>query len=175
MNQQLQKLTGVWQKQILKVERVHNPVAWSAYFARRKHLAAIDRNKDHGYNEVWMKHGTGSTDPMKLCECEVGLDFRYCQSGYFGRAAYTAENTCYSDNGYQYNNGDGTSSMILCRVAAGTIWDRRYEAGVTQSLTNPPPGYDSIRGDVDTAQGHYAIMVYSMDQAYPAYLVTYKS
>ncbi len=36
----------------------------------------------------------------------------------------------------------------------------------------PPAGYDSVRGEVSA--GRKAVMVYQPDQAYPAYLITYK-
>jgi O-acetyl-ADP-ribose deacetylase (regulator of RNase III) len=163
-------------KRLVKIQRVQNPSAWAAYFYRIRLLA--DRNKETTMqsesvfvraNEYWMKHGTRTTPTDVIARGEQGIDYRHCEGGMFGRAAYTAEDSAYSDS-YRHNLGDGNAHMFLVRVAAGRIFD-----GVSSQCRNfikPPEGYDSVRGEVSA--GQKAIMVYQTDSTYPAYLITYK-
>jgi hypothetical protein len=151
---------------VLSVERVQNPMAYASYDREKKVIAAKPRNNGNP-NELWMKHGTRQTDPVAIISCEDGLDFRYCDSGYFGRATYLAEDAAYSDGGYQYKASPTAHKMLLVRVAAGTIFESQRDG----SLKKPPDGYDSVRGDV--APGNMAVMVYRVSQCYPAYLITY--
>jgi hypothetical protein len=152
---------------VLKVERVQNPMAYASYDKEKKVIAAKDRNKGNP-NELWMKHGTNTTDPVAIISGEVGLDFRYSAIGFFGRATYLAEDAAYSARHFAYKESPTAHKMLLVRVAAGTIFVSQQQ---DRSLNHPPSGYDSVRGDV--AAGERAVMVYNVSQCYPAYLITY--
>jgi O-acetyl-ADP-ribose deacetylase (regulator of RNase III) len=152
---------------VLKVERVQNPMAYASYDKEKKVIAAKDRNKGNP-NELWMKHGTNTTDPVAIISGEVGLDFRYSAIGFFGRATYLAEDAAYSARHFAYKESPTAHKMLLVRVAAGTIFVSQQ---LDRSLNHPPSGHDSVRGDV--AAGESAVMVYNVSQCYPAYLITY--
>ncbi|RYE85294.1 MAG: hypothetical protein EOO65_00690, partial [Methanosarcinales archaeon] len=163
---------GTWRKSIVSIHRIENPVAYSNYHHRRKYIANLERNKGNA-NELWLKHGTGKTDTEMVCKCEVGLDFRYSERGMFGRGSYSAEDACYCDDrGYRHMLPDGTAQLLLVRVAAGTIKAMDYSTQ-SRTLISEPEGYDAVRGDVVPPSGQHAVIVYRMDQAYPAYLITY--
>ncbi|RYH31394.1 NYN domain-containing protein [archaeon] len=164
-------------KNIARIQRVQNPSAWAAYYNRVKLLAAKNttRGADESVfakaNEHWMKHGTRTMDPTIIAKGDSGLDYRYCDAGLFGRAAYTADDAQYSDS-YRYTLPDGKAQMFLVRVAAGNIFEVSVRTEAHKGLRTPPEGHHSIRGPV--TETHKAIMVYQTDQAYPAYLITYE-
>jgi len=77
--------------------------------------------------------GTTSTDPLLIANGEQGLDSRYCNNGYYGIAAYTAEDAVYSHQ-YRYNvpDGSGSMQMFLVRVAAGTVHEVPLTGNINQ-------------------------------------------
>jgi len=161
-----------FKRTIVKVERVVNFVGFAAYHRRCLTIASIERNKEKGANEIWLKHGTGVTVPHLICRGEGGLDFKYCESGMFGRAAYTAEDAVYSDSGYRHNLSGNQAQIILARAAVGSVKDDFPYGPDSRSLKEAPPGFDSVRGKV-MEPDFFAVMLYNIDQGYPAYLVTY--
>ena len=150
---------------VLSVERVQNPMAYASYDKWKKVIAAKGRNNGNP-NELWMKHGTRLSDPVAIISGEEGLDFRYCDSGMFGRGTYLAEDAAYSARGYAYKKSSTAHQMLLVRVAAGTIFESQ-----PHGHRHPPSGYDSVRGVVAT--DNKAVIVYNVSQVYPAYLITY--
>ena len=171
---------GGFIKEIEKIQLVQNYLAYEAFYNKSKLLsnrnksAPADATMEERANQRWMKHATGITDPDVIARCPEGLDFRYCREGMFGIAAYTAELSEYSHlKEYRHELADGIhAQMFLVRVTAGRIfeveaYDEKYKKDV-----KPPEGFDSVRGPV---RGDFkALMVYNTDQAYPAYLITYK-
>jgi hypothetical protein len=143
-------------------------MAYASYDKEKKVIAAKGRNNGNP-NELWMKHGTRTTDPVAIISGEVGLDCRYGASGIYGRGTYLAEDAAYSARGYAYKESPTAHKMLLVRVAAGTIFDSQPP---NQSLVTAPSGHDSVRGAVST--DHKCIIVYNVSQCYPAYLITYK-
>jgi len=153
---------------VLRIERVQNPLAWSAYFRKRAAVAAIDRNAGDA-GELYLKHGTRGTDPRQIAQSEVGLDFRYSTAGFFGRASYLAEDAKYSSDGYSYADAAG-SQLFLVQAAVGT--PKELALARDGSLIKPPDGFDCVHGNVKP--NHDAYMLYDINQAYCSYLVTYK-
>jgi hypothetical protein len=121
-----------------------------------------------------MFHGTRETNPEIVYSGEQGLDCRHSGSGYFGIAAYSAEDALYSDS-YRYNDpsSNGLAQMFLVRVAAGNICEVDKREDSHRLIVKPPAGFDSVRGCV-REPNFMAIMVYQPDSAYPAYLLTYE-
>ena len=171
---------GGFTKMVERIQRVQNNSAYEAFYNKSKLLsirnksAPADATMEERANQRWMKHATGTTDPDVIARCLEGLDFRYCRGGMFGNAAYTSERSEYSHlKEYRHELADGIhAQMFLVRVTAGRIfeveaYDEKYKKDV-----KPPEGFDSVRGPV---RGDFkALMVYNTDQAYPAYLITYK-
>jgi O-acetyl-ADP-ribose deacetylase (regulator of RNase III) len=171
---------GVFHKDVVKIERVQNPVLWDAYYNHCKHLASkAGSNVDSSSslfkkaNEHWTKHGTSKTDPKVVAGSEAGVDARHCTSGLFGTGAYTAEDAEYSHSyNFCYTCPNGDMQMLLVRVAAGKISEEGGSTNATRALIKPPPGHDSVRGVV--AANFKALIVYTYQAIYPAYLITYK-
>ena len=124
---------------------------WDKYYSSR---GRVDREMcDRGIakragggigNELWLLHGTRSTVPKVIWQDDTGFDFRFCEKGMFGRAAYFAEKTEYSDS-YRHTQScsPGEAQMFLARVAAGNIEEKSPGSHI-----RPSAGYHSIRGCV---------------------------
>lgn len=167
---------------IVKIERVQNPVVWDAYYNYCKHLASkAGSNVDNSsslfqkVNEHWTKHGTSKTDPKVVASSEAGVDARHCTSGFFGIGAYTAEDAEYSHSrNFCYTCPNGDKQMLLVRVAAGKISEQGECTDATRALRKPPPGHDSVRGVVAHNPEMKALVIYTYQAIYPAYLITYQ-
>jgi len=150
-----------------RVERVQNPVLWTKY---RKSVEGIELMAFDS-NEMWLFHGTGSRLPTQIAQ-HTGIDFRYSNAGLFGKGAYFAERSDYSNKSpYVHKNSGGERQMFLARVAAGRV----HSLGKDQrdgAIVHPAQGYDSIRGHV-LDPDYYAVIIYDVSQSYPAYLLTY--
>ena len=130
-----------------------------------------------------MKHGTRHADPSVIWQSGAtstntfGIDPRYCDSGFFGRAAYFAYDTVYSD-GYSHRLPSGERQMLLVWVTAGRVEDRSVrprDNARDRVLRHPQPTFHSIKGRVTEPPNRQdAIMIYELHQSYPAYLVTYR-
>lgn len=152
---------------IVKVERVQNKYVWGEYARQRSVIAGMCASGDA--NELLtMKHGTQSTDPTLVYSSDVGIDYRYCQAGMYGKGAYFAEDPDYTHNGYTFDAGGGNSAMFLCRILAGNVDERTSDS----SIKHPAVGHHSVRGAVRGNQ--YAYILYEHYRSYPEYLVTYK-
>jgi serine/threonine protein kinase len=167
-------------KNIIKIERVQNPMAWLPYYYRIRMLSDRSGIKTNDIfqnaNEHYMKHGTSETDPETIAAGQYGIDSRYSKQGFYGIAGYTAEDSLYS-HGFRYNKNNNLAQMFIVRVAAGKIFEadniftnnskEKYKA-----CRHPPTGHDSIRGFV--TPNNKAIMTYQPDSIYPEYLITYE-
>ena len=126
---------------------------WHKYYKRRQEVdddmvsAGVAKQPGAGIgNELWLLHGTRSNDPEKIWSDHAGVDFRLSNSsgGLFGRAAYFAEKSAYSDvYAYTVPTAPHTAQMFVVRVAAGKI-----EQKPPGPYPRPSPGYHSIRGCV---------------------------
>ena len=171
---------GGFIKEVENIQRVQNYPAYEAFYIKSKLLsyrnksAPADATMEERANQRWMKHATGTTNPDAIARCLEGLDFRYCRAGMFGIAAYTSERSEYShDTRYRHELADGIhAQMFLVRVAAGRIFEVETYDEKYKTTVKPPDGFDTIRGPV--LGDCKALMVYNTDQAYPAYLITYK-
>jgi hypothetical protein len=132
-------------------------------------------------NVLFIMLAGSRTDPRHIwSDSSGGLDFRFCTTGFFGRAAYFSERTAYCDNsGYKYCGDDipfprphNLAQLFVVRVAAG-LSEQLQHSVATEELIKPGIGYHSVRGNVDGRT--MAIMTYECNQAYPAYLVTYET
>ena len=174
---------------MIAVQRVQDVDLWQRYAGQ---LDWRKRENGGDPNERWLFHGTGGTAPSKIWrEGEIGFDSRLSSDGYFGRGGYFSESSHYSDKAYSYcktcsgsrhNCSCGSSAvcqMFLASVACGRSKD--YGTSRDSSLKRPPvlesdatKLYHSVNST--TAGDHYRMwVVYSPEQAYPRYVLTYRS
>ena len=112
-----------------------------------KHSGVFDPTRHDVGNELWLVHGTRTTDPEAIWSDDFGFDFRHSKAGMYGRASYFAEQASYSDAKYAYRPPDrrGVAQLFLARVAAGNIQE---VCAPKKTIIRPAQGYHSIRGEV---------------------------
>jgi hypothetical protein len=159
----------VWS--IAKLERVQNDVLYERYVSKRRQIGrecrVLNYTGHQGCNEHrWLAHGTRGIDPMLIAQ--NGFDHRYAEKGLFGRATYFAYDVLYSHT-YRHETGVAKQAqMFLSMVTAGNVEMRDK---TDKEIKHPKQGCHSVDGPLsDRFRG---LMVYDLDQAYPAYLVTY--
>jgi len=87
----------------------------------------------------------------------------------FGNGFYLAPN---SSKCHDYTQGAyGFRAMLLCDVCPG----RKYQLERnSQQLQGPPPGYDSVYGQVGCKLNYPEIVVYNPDAVMPRYIIVYR-
>jgi len=100
----------VWRREIVRIERAENPVAWKRNHDRSRDIAARLRAANGGANELWLKQGAAETSLEVAVE---GMDYRHCAAGMMGKGAYCAEDARY--RGGHMVASSGTSSRAGLR------------------------------------------------------------
>lgn len=167
-------LKGFTMARVVKIERIENVELYKEYYHRR---GVIAKHNGRNPNELLLKHGTRQTDPTSIwssgpCTSTYGVDFRFCEDGFYGRGAYFAEDTSYSHN-YAHRLASGHFQMFLCQVAAGKVEQKH---NIDRNIRMPSPGFHSVRGPIRKLPNgalQHGIVVYENNQSFPTYLVTY--
>jgi len=165
---------------LLRVRRLHNPMAWTAFHYRLRIVAGQNKSADahdslfKKANTFWMKHGTSATPPALVAASNCGLNPNFCESGMYGRAAYTAAAAAYSNSyahGTTHTDGAPAKEMLLVRVIAGNFKEFTDNSSCT-AFKEAPKGYHTVfgnvRSDAEAFNGKYmALMAYIADFVYP--------
>ncbi|CAG8764655.1 34253_t:CDS:2, partial [Gigaspora margarita] len=111
---------------------------------------------------------------------EEGYKLKYAKAGLFGKGIYfsTTSSKCdnFNVNLLEKHNGINYKTMLMNSVALGKIYKPSEN---NFSLTNPPPGYDSVCGDPNTVKNlkdlkYDEIIVYNEDASIPQFLIVYQ-
>jgi len=121
-------------------------------------------------------HGTSSVDPKKIYDGYYeNFDVAHAKAGLWGKGVYFAADASYSCNWYSHTKGNGVHSIIVAEVAVGNYYDYGYSNDI--NLLHPPnlpndnyKRYDSVSG---ITGGTRVYIIYSSNQAYSKYLITY--
>jgi hypothetical protein len=164
--------------EIVRVERVQNPELYRLYHKKRKEVA----NHNNGdANAALLKHGTRQTDPKFVWDSgshtnTYGFDFRYSsENNFYGRGSYFTDNAAYT-HPYSYTQpsspGDPEERQVFLALVAQGLSEQKETKDQRTGIKTPGPGFQSIRGPIKGAlQG---VVVYELNQCYPAYLITYR-
>lgn len=162
---------------LLSIQRIMNNTIYDEY----KHRKEIMGKKSKSLNEKLLFHGSATTLPQTIYKSDVGFDFRHSRRGLWGRGAYFAENSQYSDQ-YSFKKtglaGDHHRQIFLAAVLTGETC-KLMLADQDQSLVEAPckPGsterYDSV--NACHIAGSDIFVVYKLDMAYPTHLISYKT
>jgi len=169
------KFSTGYESKIIRIERVQNCELYREYCKVRKTVARRNEVSGGANEMLFLKHGTRQTLPSTIWNSghktnSYGFDFKYSKDGFFGRGAYFAEDTAYSHLYRFHIPGDKKHcQMFLAHVIAGKIEQKREK---DSSIVIPTPPYNSVRGPLNAT--HQGIIVYELNQSYPAYLVTYE-
>lgn len=101
----------------------------------------------------------------------AGMDLTYIQRQRFGCGFYLAPNSSRSDNYVKSIHAQGCNAMLLCDVCPGKKWHLKKD---DTSLTGPPPGYDSVYGEVSNTLKFPEVVVYKPAAVMPRYIIVYK-
>ena len=131
-------------------------------------------------------HGTklecDITRQSTLCsnkECGIcgiantGFDRRCIQKNIdfqrFGHGFYVAPN---SSKCHDYTQGKhGFRAMVLLDVCPGNKYELKRD---DETLTQPPPGYNSVYGKAGLSLNYDELVLYNPDGALPKYIIVYK-
>ena len=157
--------------QVTKIQRIQNKWLWEKYSFCRQRMSS--KNGRSGVNEMRLFHGSSRTPPESIYRSDFGFDFRFSSPGKWGKGAYFASDSNYS-NSYAYNNSYYGKQMFLAYVLTGNSVTHPG----SPSLDKPPlkplstgERYDSVtNGNVGGTQ---IFVVYDHDKSYPAYIITY--
>ena len=124
-------------------------------------------------NEKELFHGTRHTNPDAIWKGEDGFDMRHSADGMWGRGTYFASEASYCHQGFvHYNSQRQQFQLFLAHVLTGDS----ITLPPNRSIKMPPPKrgstirYDSVNG---VTNGCTVYILYKLDMAYPAYLITY--
>jgi hypothetical protein len=165
--------------EIVRVERVQNPELYRLYHKKRKEVA----NQNNGdANEALLKHGTRLTDPKIVWDSgshtnTYGFDFRHSSdNNFYGRGSYFTDDAAYTHN-YSYHppssTGDSKERQVFLALVAQGLSEQKETKDQRTGIKIASPGFQSIRGPISgPLQG---VVVYELNQCYPAYLITYRT
>eukprot|EP00347_Sterkiella_histriomuscorum_P017051 403350847 len=161
---------------IIKIEKIFNKALYERFVNEIKFMSQKYPGKDFEDIMQHLFHGTRDVDPSLIFDSLIGFDFRLSNDKcLFGRGAYFAKNSGYSDS-YRHSipNSIRQYQIFVALVITGeSITFNQNQP----DLKAPPykPGskterYDSVHnGYLD----HY--IVYDHYRAYPGYLITYET
>ena len=159
---------------ITSIQRIQNPYIYKYYFEEKNYL--MRKNKKPNANEVYLWHGTSSTDPYAIFSGDrCGFDLRYANDGLWGRGIYFAATAWYSDH-LAFIRKNQHKQLLYSSVLLG---DCSPEIPSNRSLRMPPlknsanssDRYDSVKGITCNTDVY---IVYDSQKAYPAYQVIYE-
>lgn len=157
---------------ILKIERIHNLVAYHKY-AKEKQL--MQAKYGEGIEiEKQLFHGSNKTRPDIILESEEGFDVKFAKGGWYGKGIYFSDNFKYSDKfaSTTVEKHPNLRQVFLARVLTG----KYFTSGPDRSHTAPPINpetqyrYDSIHINGKEVQ---AYEIFENGRSYPEYLITY--
>lgn len=176
------KFNSAWQKGL--APRVHQIFSVENTILKRKWEAYRRSLRDQTIKEYF--HGTllscnisVSQKPCADGNCGIcgvscdGLDINCIRKNIdfqrFGHGFYLAP---HSSKCHDYTEGaNGCRAMLLCDVCPGRKY--RLESN-SQHLTDPPPGYDSVYGQVGSKLNYPEIVVYKPEAVLPRFIIIYE-
>lgn len=162
---------------VVKVIRIQNLWLWEAYDFNKARMAKRNSGR---INEMYLFHGTSTTDPMEIACGEDGFDIRQSKGGKWGKAVYFAESAKYSDK-FAYYTPSGDKEIIVSQTLIGEAFDH---GTLTNRVLKFPPireddlqtlrkvKYDSVSAICNNTRVY---MLYDNYKAYPLYLVRYRT
>ena len=120
-----------------------------------------------------------NTDPKEIYKGDSSFDLKFSEQGLWGRGNYFAVNASYSDS-YAHSVHDTNMKKLL---VAFVLTGLSYYCNQDRSLTMPP--YRSEQDDPSGIRRRYhsvngvtggttVYITYDNNQAYPAYVITYR-
>mmetsp|Transcript_48148 Transcript_48148/g.111522 ORF Transcript_48148/g.111522 Transcript_48148/m.111522 type:complete len:416 (-) Transcript_48148:184-1431(-) len=137
---------------------------------------------EEGANEFFLFHGTKPSACASICESDFMVNLAGSNAGtLYGPGIYFGENSSKSDEYAQDDTNPlyaGIFAMLICRVTCGRmLYTDEVHPDVDDLVRKCTVSkqYDSVLGDRQKARNTYReFIIFSNDQAYPAYVVHYR-
>ncbi|XP_038607892.1 protein mono-ADP-ribosyltransferase PARP14-like [Tachyglossus aculeatus] len=155
---------------IVTIERIQNRYLWQSYLVKKE---SMDTRKAGASNERRLFHGTAHDKIDHINKWGFNRSYAGLNAAYYGNGTYFAVNARYSaDNKYSKPDALGVKFVYLARVLTGEFCLGR------QGLITPPPKNPQDPTDLfDSVSDHLTnpamFVVFSDNQAYPEYLISF--
>ncbi|XP_053421456.1 protein mono-ADP-ribosyltransferase PARP15-like isoform X2 [Nycticebus coucang] len=156
---------------IEKIEKIQNKFLWDSYQLKKKHM---DYKNGHTNNEKLLFHGTDAASVPLINQHGFNRSLAGKRATAYGKGTYFAVDASYSaQDTYSTPDSSGRKHMYLVRVLTGDY--TRGNAGLVtpppKNPFNPTDLFDSVTDDRRHPQ---MFVVFSDNQAYPEYLITFR-
>uniref|UniRef100_G1LE19 Poly [ADP-ribose] polymerase n=1 Tax=Ailuropoda melanoleuca TaxID=9646 RepID=G1LE19_AILME len=156
---------------IKKIERIQNIYLWQSYQIKKKHM---DMKNGHTDNERVLFHGTDADSVPYVNQHGFNRSYAGKNGAAYGKGTYFAVNASYSANDiYSIPDSNGRKHTYVVRVLTG-VYTRGRSRLVTPPSKNPHDPTDLFDSVADDTQHPELFVVFSDNQAYPDYLITFR-
>ncbi|XP_077740611.1 protein mono-ADP-ribosyltransferase PARP15-like isoform X1 [Canis aureus] len=157
---------------IEKIERIQNVCLWQSYQIKKKHMDIKNGYRD---NERVLFHGTDADSVPYVNQHGFNRSYAGKNAAAYGKGTYFAVNARYSaDDIYSRPDSNGRKHIYVVRVLTGvyTLGHAGLVTPPSKNPHNPTDLFDSVTNDT---QHPNLFVVFSDNQAYPEYLITFRS
>uniref|UniRef100_UPI00063C39A3 poly [ADP-ribose] polymerase 15 isoform X2 n=1 Tax=Odobenus rosmarus divergens TaxID=9708 RepID=UPI00063C39A3 len=156
---------------IEKIEKIQNICLWQSYQIKKKHM---DLKNGHTDNERVLFHGTDADSVPYVNQHGFNRSYAGKNGAAYGKGTYFAVDASYSaDDIYSRPDGNGRKHIYVVRVLTG-VYARGHAGLVTPPSKNPHNPTDLFDSVTDDIQYPKLFVVFSDNQAYPEYLITFR-
>jgi hypothetical protein len=175
--------------EVISIERVQNLAMLQSYIVKRQTIcyreaghetdAAAQRKAVERFERSWLWHGTKAEVMEKILQQGFNRSFCGKHATAYGKGVYFARDASYSAHPlYAEPDNKGHQYMMACRVAVGEYCKGRDGAPTPDTRDHKSHSlYDSTVGLLhgDTMPSPSIFVTYHDAQAYPEYLITFKT
>uniref|UniRef100_A0A8C0N7K0 Poly [ADP-ribose] polymerase n=1 Tax=Canis lupus familiaris TaxID=9615 RepID=A0A8C0N7K0_CANLF len=157
---------------IEKIERIQNVCLWQSYQIKKKHMDIKNGYRD---NERVLFHGTDADSVPYVNQHGFNRSYAGKNAAAYGKGTYFAVDARYSANDiYSRPDSNGRKHIYVVRVLTGvyTLGHAGLVTPPSKNPHNPTDLFDSVTNDT---QHPNLFVVFSDNQAYPEYLITFRS
>ncbi|XP_021548338.1 protein mono-ADP-ribosyltransferase PARP15 [Neomonachus schauinslandi] len=156
---------------IEKIEKIQNICLWQSYQIKKKHM---DLKNGHTANERVLFHGTDADSVPYVNQHGFNRSYAGKNGAAYGKGTYFAVDASYSAHDtYSRPDGNGRKHIYVVRVLTG-VYTRGHAGLVTPPSKNPHNPTDLFDSVTDDTQYPKLFVVFSDNQAYPEYLITFR-
>lgn len=163
--------------QVQYVERIQNVSMWQSYAVKRQTVLQREVASNHlasRFERIWLFHGTNRDFVGKIVQQGFNRSFCGKNATMYGKGVYFAKDSKYSaSEKYSRPNEAGEQFMLLVRCVVG-----EYCLGRKDALTPDIRDEETLQlydSTVNSLQDPSIFVTYHDAQAYPEYLVCFKS
>nr|XP_025845964.1 poly [ADP-ribose] polymerase 15 isoform X2 [Vulpes vulpes] len=156
---------------IEKIERIQNVCLWQSYQIKKKHMDIKNGSRD---NERVLFHGTDADSVPYVNQHGFNRSYAGKNAAAYGKGTYFAVDARYSaDDIYSRPDSNGRKHIYVVRVLTGvyTLGHAGLVTPPSKNPHNPTDLFDSVTNDT---QHPNLFVVFSDNQAYPEYLITFR-